>query len=290
MATKMTKSTHKALIAQFFNNVAHGLGEAELYKTNSFFFKIQFQLLISCEINFFACSEDIYPNVAALKGLFSPSWTEKYTKKEQISFNTKRGLYKGHPTIERMQKLAKELSVVVTVSFLEEVNNAHYNSNAIIDTVGTDVGLIGSPIILMDHVSQVWSWKEFDLLLLILFLNFRLSREVYFNPGYPSFKVYVEINGFPRQQALWFYRILYQICQRQIKIKQFPRRIASEAYRAMMIWKDDQDEMSLNVNTANNVDLGGSIDFISESGWMGMLTCLDDVTHFLQHRRGIETG
>uniref|UniRef100_M4ERJ6 Uncharacterized protein n=1 Tax=Brassica campestris TaxID=3711 RepID=M4ERJ6_BRACM len=171
-----------------------------------------------------------------------------------------------------MQKLAKELSVVVTVSFLEEVNNAHYNSNAIIDTVGTDVGLIGSPIILMDHVSQVWSWKEFDLLLLTLFLNFRLSREVYFNPGYPSFK------------------ILYQICQRQIKIKQFPRRIASEAYRAMMIWKDDQDEMSLNVNTANNVDLGGSIDFISESGWMGMLTCLNDVTHFLQHRRGIETG
>lgn len=57
-----------------------------------------------------------------------------------------------------------------------------------------------------------------------------------------------------------------------------------------MIWKDDQDEMSLNVNTANNVDLGGSIDFISESGWMGMLTCLNDVTHFLQHRRGIETG
>lgn len=141
-----------------------------------------------------------------------------------------------------MQKLAKELSVVVTVSFLEEVNNAHYNSNAIIDTVGTDVGLIGSPIILMDHVSQVWSWKEFDLLLLTLFLNFRLSREVYFNPGYPSFKVvltksetfflfyhmllgnminyiitevlvqcfiqvYVEINGFPRQQALWFYRV-----------------------------------------------------------------------------------
>lgn len=31
MATKMTKSTHKALIAQFFNNVAHGLGEAELW-------------------------------------------------------------------------------------------------------------------------------------------------------------------------------------------------------------------------------------------------------------------
>ncbi|KAF3533847.1 hypothetical protein DY000_02039226 [Brassica cretica] len=34
----------------------------------------------------FACSEDISPNVAALKVLFSPGWTEKHTQKERISF------------------------------------------------------------------------------------------------------------------------------------------------------------------------------------------------------------
>ena len=40
-----------------------------------------------------------------------------------------------------MQKLAKELGVVLPVSFFEEANNAHYNSIAIIDADGTDLGL-----------------------------------------------------------------------------------------------------------------------------------------------------
>jgi len=40
-----------------------------------------------------------------------------------------------------MQKLAKELGVVIPVSFFEEANNAHYNSVAIIDADGTDLGL-----------------------------------------------------------------------------------------------------------------------------------------------------
>lgn len=40
-----------------------------------------------------------------------------------------------------MQKLAKELAVVIPVSFFEEANNAHYNSIAIIDADGADLGL-----------------------------------------------------------------------------------------------------------------------------------------------------
>lgn len=40
-----------------------------------------------------------------------------------------------------MQELAKELEVVIPVSFFEEANNAHYNSIAIIDADGTDLGL-----------------------------------------------------------------------------------------------------------------------------------------------------
>lgn len=40
-----------------------------------------------------------------------------------------------------MQQLAKELGVVIPVSFFEEENNAHYNSVAIIDADGTDLGL-----------------------------------------------------------------------------------------------------------------------------------------------------
>lgn len=40
-----------------------------------------------------------------------------------------------------MQRLAKELGVVIPVSFFEEANNAHYNSIAIIDADGADLGL-----------------------------------------------------------------------------------------------------------------------------------------------------
>lgn len=40
-----------------------------------------------------------------------------------------------------MQDLAKELGVVIPVSFFEEANNAHYNSIAIVDADGTDLGL-----------------------------------------------------------------------------------------------------------------------------------------------------
>lgn len=43
--------------------------------------------------------------------------------------------------VHRMQKLAKELDVVIPVSFFEEAGNAHYNSVAIIDADGTDLGL-----------------------------------------------------------------------------------------------------------------------------------------------------
>ena len=43
--------------------------------------------------------------------------------------------------LSRMQQLAKELSVVIPVSFFEEANNAHYNSIAIIDADGSDIGL-----------------------------------------------------------------------------------------------------------------------------------------------------
>jgi N-carbamoylputrescine amidase len=43
--------------------------------------------------------------------------------------------------VHRMQKLAKELDVVIPLSFFEEAGNAHYNSVAIIDADGTDLGL-----------------------------------------------------------------------------------------------------------------------------------------------------
>ena len=39
----------------------------------------------------------------------------------------------GHPTLARMASLARELGVVLPVSFFERANSAYYNSVAIID-------------------------------------------------------------------------------------------------------------------------------------------------------------
>jgi predicted amidohydrolase len=51
------------------------------------------------------------------------------------------GAFTSYFMVHRMQKLAKELDIVIPVSFFEEANNAHYNSVAIIDADGTDLGL-----------------------------------------------------------------------------------------------------------------------------------------------------
>lgn len=77
--------------------------------------------------------------------------------------------YKGHPTIMRMQKLAKELGVVIPVSFFEEANNAHYNSIAIIDADGSDLGLYRK-----SHIPDGPGYQE----------------KFYFNPGDTGFKVF----------------------------------------------------------------------------------------------------
>ncbi|WMV55949.1 hypothetical protein MTR67_049334 [Solanum verrucosum] len=77
--------------------------------------------------------------------------------------------YLGHPTIVRMQNLAKELGVVIPVSFFEEANNAHYNSVAIIDADGTDLGLYRK-----SHIPDGPGYQE----------------KFYFNPGDTGFKVF----------------------------------------------------------------------------------------------------
>jgi N-carbamoylputrescine amidase len=47
----------------------------------------------------------------------------------------------GNATLERFAALARELNVVLPVSFFEQANNAYYNSLAVIDTDGKILGL-----------------------------------------------------------------------------------------------------------------------------------------------------
>jgi N-carbamoylputrescine amidase len=47
----------------------------------------------------------------------------------------------GHPTIRHFQELAKQLGVVIPVSFFEAAGPEHYNSIAIIDADGANLGV-----------------------------------------------------------------------------------------------------------------------------------------------------
>ena len=75
----------------------------------------------------------------------------------------------GHPTIAHFQDLAKELGVVIPVSFYELAGTARFNSIAIIDADGTDLGVYRK-----SHIPHGSGYQE----------------KFYFSPGDTGFKVW----------------------------------------------------------------------------------------------------
>jgi len=80
----------------------------------------------------------------------------------------------GHPTIERFQKLSMELGVVLPISFFEAASNAHFNSVAIIDADGTNLGTYRK-----SHIPHGSGYQE----------------KYYFSPGDTGFKVWETAYG-----------------------------------------------------------------------------------------------
>jgi len=75
----------------------------------------------------------------------------------------------GHPTIEHFQALAKELGVVLPISFYEHAGNARFNSIAIIDADGTNLGVYRKT-----HIPHGFGYQE----------------KFYFSPGDTGFRVW----------------------------------------------------------------------------------------------------
>jgi N-carbamoylputrescine amidase len=75
----------------------------------------------------------------------------------------------GHPTLERMSALAKELGVVLPVSFFERANMAHYNAVMVIDADGRQLGRYRK-----SHIPDGPGYQE----------------KFYFNPGDTGFRVW----------------------------------------------------------------------------------------------------
>ena len=75
----------------------------------------------------------------------------------------------GHPTLARFQALAKELGVVIPVSFFERDGQAHYNSLAMVDADGAVLGIYRK-----SHIPDGPGYEE----------------KFYFRPGNTGFKVW----------------------------------------------------------------------------------------------------
>ena len=130
-----------------------------------------------------ACSNDTDKNVsnaeklvrqAASKGaqiiLIQELFESKYfcmDQKEELFELSKP--FENHPTIKKFSELAKELKVVLPVSFFEKANRAHYNSVAIVDADGSVLGKYRK-----SHIPDGPGYQE----------------KFYFNPGDTGFKVW----------------------------------------------------------------------------------------------------
>lgn len=131
----------------------------------------------------FACSDDVESNVSKAETLVRDAHAQGanivliqelfegyyFCQAQREDYFARSHPRAGNPTIERMQRLAKELGVVIPVSFFEEANNAHYNSIVVIDADGTDLGVYRK-----SHIPDGPGYQE----------------KFYFNPGDTGFKVF----------------------------------------------------------------------------------------------------
>lgn len=131
----------------------------------------------------FACTDDVETNIRCAERLAREAHSKGaqivliqelfegyyFCQAQREDFFSRAKPREGHPTILRMQKLAKELGIVIPVSFFEEANNAHYNSVVVIDSDGTDLGLYRK-----SHIPDGPGYQE----------------KFYFNPGDTGFKVF----------------------------------------------------------------------------------------------------
>ncbi len=81
---------------------------------------------------------------------------------------------KDNPTLARMAALARELGIVLPVSFFERANNAYYNSVAIIDADGRILGIYRK-----SHIPDGVGYQE----------------KFYFNPGDTGFRTWPTAHG-----------------------------------------------------------------------------------------------
>jgi N-carbamoylputrescine amidase len=105
-------------------------------------------------------------NIILLQELFQ---TPYFCSEEHASFFALAETFEGNKIIARFAGLAKELGVVMPISFFERAGTAHYNSMAMIDADGSILGLYRK-----SHIPDGPGYEE----------------KYYFSPGDTGFKVW----------------------------------------------------------------------------------------------------
>jgi N-carbamoylputrescine amidase len=130
-----------------------------------------------------ACSDNIEHNVANAEKLVRDAasqgaqivllqelfQSQYFCQIEDAAFFALAKPYEGNDVLAHFQALAKELNVVLPVSFFEKANNAHFNSLAIIDADGECLGVYRK-----SHIPHGHGYQE----------------KFYFNPGDTGFQVW----------------------------------------------------------------------------------------------------
>ncbi len=118
----------------------------------------------------------------------------------------------GHPTIAHFATVARELGVVLPVSFFERANNAAFNSVAVIDADGSVLGIYRK-----SHIPDGPGYSE----------------KYYFNPGDTGFRVWdtaVGRVGIGICWDQWFPECTRVLALRGAEIILYPTAIGSEPH------------------------------------------------------------
>jgi N-carbamoylputrescine amidase len=121
---------------------------------------------VECAVGLVREAADRGANVILIQELFETPYFPAEEKQEH--FALARPLA-GHPTIARFADLARELSVVLPVSFFERAGNAYFNSVAIVDADGKVLGVYRK-----SHIPDGPGYEE----------------KYYFNPGNTGFRTW----------------------------------------------------------------------------------------------------
>lgn len=154
----------------------------------------------------------------------------------------------GNPTIERFAAVARELGVVIPISFFERAGQAHYNSVVVLDADGKNLGLYRK-----SHIPDGPGYEE----------------KFYFRPGNTGFKAFATRHatiGVGICWDQWFPECARAMTLLGAEILFYPTAIGSEPEQPDLDTKDPWQRAMIGHTVANVIPLVASNRIGTEDG------------------------